>query len=257
MFCLKCGNQIPDGAAFCPRCGTKSEVVAPEQTTQVVKETFCPKCGNKMAEGERFCSKCGTNVQATSTPQQPQSQFFGAFGNGGNTQNNFNQNPGSAPNFAQNQNPNTNFNPNQQNFNGNQTFKANPQTPAQTNSNLPPFLQYFMAPIKCLPSFILGLMAAIFGIFGGLCMTMCASIYGRGEEAFIFIFGGSIIGLIGACLCLSKARIGAIAQAIGTCMILYAAYGVTGGDFMTIISFILFIVSTIINVVFAFVLKRK
>ena len=23
MFCVKCGNQIQDGAAFCPNCGNK------------------------------------------------------------------------------------------------------------------------------------------------------------------------------------------------------------------------------------------
>ena len=21
MFCVKCGNEIPDGSAFCPKCG--------------------------------------------------------------------------------------------------------------------------------------------------------------------------------------------------------------------------------------------
>lgn len=37
MFCIKCGNEIPDGAHFCPNCGT-SVISEPLKETQVLKE---------------------------------------------------------------------------------------------------------------------------------------------------------------------------------------------------------------------------
>ena len=45
MFCLKCGNELPDGVLFCNKCGTKvgmsAEPVAPaEQPMQQQKEEF-------------------------------------------------------------------------------------------------------------------------------------------------------------------------------------------------------------------------
>lgn len=79
MFCNSCGNEIKEGAAFCPKCGTQ---VAQNQETvcekcgqplesgakfcqgcgQAVisdKKAYCQYCGQKMEENERFCSKCG------------------------------------------------------------------------------------------------------------------------------------------------------------------------------------------------------
>lgn len=37
MFCIKCGNEIPDGAQFCPKCGT-NVINGPLKETQVNKE---------------------------------------------------------------------------------------------------------------------------------------------------------------------------------------------------------------------------
>lgn len=37
MFCIKCGNEIPEGAQFCPNCGT-SVISEPLKETQVLKE---------------------------------------------------------------------------------------------------------------------------------------------------------------------------------------------------------------------------
>lgn len=96
---------------------------------------------------------------------------------------------------------------------------------------------------KFLPSFILGLIASIFGIFGGLCVTMCSSIYSSGMEAFIFIIGGSVVGLIGACKCLSNAKIGSILELIGAIMITICAFGITGADGQTVIALVLFYIS--------------
>lgn len=39
MFCKNCGNQLPEGAAFCATCGTKVEVqAAPQQPAYAVPQ---------------------------------------------------------------------------------------------------------------------------------------------------------------------------------------------------------------------------
>lgn len=52
MFCVKCGNQIQDGAAFCSKCGNKvgdmPAAPAPAEETVVVKS-------KKEFIYERFC----------------------------------------------------------------------------------------------------------------------------------------------------------------------------------------------------------
>lgn len=52
MICTKCGNEIPDGAKFCPSCGAVSQA-APE------KKLYCEKCGLELMNGAKFCSVCG------------------------------------------------------------------------------------------------------------------------------------------------------------------------------------------------------
>ena len=51
--CSKCGAELADGQAFCPKCGTPRGAIA--------KKT-CGKCGAELAEGQEFCSKCGQKV---------------------------------------------------------------------------------------------------------------------------------------------------------------------------------------------------
>lgn len=110
---------------------------------------------------------------------------------------------------------------------------------------------------RCLPSFIIGLVASLFGIMGGLCTTMCDSLVHSGVAPFILIVGGSVVGLVGACLCLNKAKIGSILQFVAAILIIICAYGISGAEFMTVFAIILFIVSGIIGVVFAFVVNKK
>ncbi len=110
---------------------------------------------------------------------------------------------------------------------------------------------------RCLPSFIIGLVASVFGIMGGLCTTMCDSLISNGVAPFVLIVGGSIVGLVGACLCLNKAKIGSILQLVAGILIIICAYGISGAEFMTIFAMILFLVSGIIGVIFAFVVNRK
>jgi len=46
MKCLKCGTELPDGAKFCNKCGSKLEMP-------------CPQCGNINPHGSLFCLECG------------------------------------------------------------------------------------------------------------------------------------------------------------------------------------------------------
>src|SRR5215471_2052160 len=80
MYCMKCGNQLPDDAAFCSKCGsrmaqssqntgqasnvssTSSQVLAPSTATSLK----CPSCGASIAPkfGEMIitCEYCGSSV---------------------------------------------------------------------------------------------------------------------------------------------------------------------------------------------------
>lgn len=110
--------------------------------------------------------------------------------------------------------------------------------------------------LRCLPSFILGLIGSLFGMFGGICTTMC-SFGSSSNNAFFLIVGGSLIGLIGACLCLNKAKLGSILETAGALMIIYRAYFKGGSDFMTVIALVLLLLGGIVGLVYAFLIKRK
>ena len=75
MYCLKCGTQLPDDAAFCFKCGTS---VAPAQPKQAATSTTpilapmgatslkCPTCGApilpKFGEMVITCEYCGAGI---------------------------------------------------------------------------------------------------------------------------------------------------------------------------------------------------
>ncbi|MCL2539812.1 MAG: SPFH domain-containing protein [Firmicutes bacterium] len=61
--CGKCGNLIPDGAKFCPKCGTPSGAVCPHCKHSVKPGAkFCPDCGKPLT---RTCAGCGASLSAT------------------------------------------------------------------------------------------------------------------------------------------------------------------------------------------------
>ena len=77
MYCQKCGAQLPDGAGFCYKCGTKvgqapqagpQAVAAPQAVIAPTGATTlkCPSCGAPIAPkfGEMFitCEYCGSSV---------------------------------------------------------------------------------------------------------------------------------------------------------------------------------------------------
>lgn len=64
--CIKCGQELKEGAEFCPECGTKQP-----------KMVKCPKCGKEYEEGTTFCSECGEKLEGehpmrSSTPAAEQ-----------------------------------------------------------------------------------------------------------------------------------------------------------------------------------------
>ena len=74
MFCMNCGQQLPDGAKFCMKCGTPQGAVSPTGTPQVGTinldgtHTFvpamCPNCNAQMKVDSTYkiavCESCGT-----------------------------------------------------------------------------------------------------------------------------------------------------------------------------------------------------
>ena len=70
MRCHKCGNEAPQGSAFCNRCGTPLN-----------SEMACPMCGNMIPANSVFCPKCGKMVRndmddSTTAQAQQSSETF-------------------------------------------------------------------------------------------------------------------------------------------------------------------------------------
>ncbi len=74
MFCMNCGQQLPDGAKFCLNCGTPQGAVSPTGTTQsetinldgmhTFVPAMCPNCNAHMKVDTTSkvarCDTCGT-----------------------------------------------------------------------------------------------------------------------------------------------------------------------------------------------------
>jgi DNA-directed RNA polymerase subunit RPC12/RpoP len=81
MYCLKCGNQLPDDAAFCSKCGARTNPTSQTSQTQSTsmgaapaqilapsgaQSLECPSCGAPIAPkfGEMVitCEYCGSSI---------------------------------------------------------------------------------------------------------------------------------------------------------------------------------------------------
>lgn len=68
IFCIYCGTQIPEDAAFCPACGKKTAMIkVQEKEVPAGKKMYavaCAACGNsnpkRIGKGEYLCEHCGT-----------------------------------------------------------------------------------------------------------------------------------------------------------------------------------------------------
>ena len=102
---------------------------------------------------------------------------------------------------------------------------------------------------KSVPAFVLGLIGAIFGLFGGLCVSACYSLGGQDGAPLILMVGGSLLGLIGSCLCFSKAKTGSALELVGALMIAVCAFGITGADLMSLVGMALLAVGGLTGLV--------
>jgi len=171
---------------------------------------YCQKCGTPMEDKEAFCTICGAKAEEPAQqpqgyqpyqPQQPQ---------------------GYQP--YQPQQP-MGYQPQQQPYQPQQSYQGYQQ-------NRP-------AAQRSVAAFVVGLIGAIFGMFGGMCVAACSSFIGNDGIALFMLVGGSVVGLIGACMCLSKAKIGGLLQMGGAVMIAICAFTITGADFMTLIGMLM------------------
>ena len=76
------------------------------------------------------------------------------------------------------------------------------------------------------------------------------------NSAFIMIVGGSVIGLIGACMCLTKAKIGTILEMVGVLLIIIRAYS-SGAEFLTVVAMVFLVLAVLIGLGHTFLSKRK
>jgi hypothetical protein len=67
LMCPQCDKPLPEGAVFCPECGSEAVEIAPpepEPPDEPEAGVTCPNCGESLAEGAAFCHKCGTKTEA-------------------------------------------------------------------------------------------------------------------------------------------------------------------------------------------------
>jgi hypothetical protein len=86
MFCAKCGNQLNEGTAFCPKCGTAVAAVSAPQTQIPQAEQppeRCPGCGAEIpaaninqSTGMALCAACGGVFRLAEQAPAPQYQPF-------------------------------------------------------------------------------------------------------------------------------------------------------------------------------------
>lgn len=67
MFCMNCGQQLPDGAKFCLECGTPQGAIAPTNSVNAGPKfvpAMCPNCNARLNVDPSYqiarCGSCGT-----------------------------------------------------------------------------------------------------------------------------------------------------------------------------------------------------
>lgn len=222
-LCEKCGTQVQDGQNFCASCGTK---IQPKAT-----QSFCHNCGNQLQPNQVFCNICGTRIQQMNSfcPKcgmqlQPGQNFcMRCNGQVGNT--------GFVGNIGQS------------GYSGN----ANPAENTAQSVNVKKKSNGYI------PAFVLGLIGSIFGLLGGICVSACYSFGGNDAVPMIMLIGGSLIGMLGACIGFKFARSGAILEITGTLLMAICAFTITGADIMTLLAIAMMGISGIIALIMSFV----
>jgi ribosomal protein L40E len=68
MICKKCGNEIPDTAKFCPKCGAKVEIEKTPEPKIQGDIVICRRCGESNSLTARFCKRCGAPLKEKVAP---------------------------------------------------------------------------------------------------------------------------------------------------------------------------------------------
>lgn len=68
-FCTNCGNQLTEGAKFCPKCGTAVEVTATQEKIQQPEEQ--PTQQQQEQQGESFFTAAMNNTADTTSDFNP------------------------------------------------------------------------------------------------------------------------------------------------------------------------------------------
>lgn len=180
---------------------------------------LCEKCGAQVQDGQSFCASCGTKVR---------------------------QNNSFCPKCGMQLQPGQNF-----------CSHCNGQTDYSVNSN---FAENTTQSVRAkkkskgyTPAFVLGLIGSIFGLFGGICTTACYGFGGNDTVPMIMLIGGSLIGMIGACIGFKIAKAGAVLEITGTLLMAICAFTITGADIMTIVAIAMMGISGIIALIMSFV----
>lgn len=65
LFCINCGQRLPDGAKFCSKCGTSinSNSNTSRQQEWAGQLIQCPSCGEILRSFEPVCSFCGYEIR--------------------------------------------------------------------------------------------------------------------------------------------------------------------------------------------------
>ncbi|MDI9624100.1 MAG: zinc ribbon domain-containing protein [Methanothermobacter sp.] len=60
IYCIECGEKVPDGLRFCVNCGTPVNRNALASSDKNL--ILCPACNLELPIGMRFCTNCGTKI---------------------------------------------------------------------------------------------------------------------------------------------------------------------------------------------------
>ena len=71
-YCGNCGTQIPEGAKFCPNCGSSTDSFNSQNSVTSKSNPSCPHCGTEILEGDVFCWKCGKGLANESASHNPE-----------------------------------------------------------------------------------------------------------------------------------------------------------------------------------------
>lgn len=189
---------------------------------------YCMQCGAEVKDGNNFCPNCGAPLNGQNGHRTTQENVYWNDGSGKIPSSGYHNNAGHGSG----------------NWNN-----SNVSRPGYQNNTPGPNQ-------RSLPAFIIGLIGSILGMMGGLCTSMCDFRTG-GNAPFILIFGGAVVGLIGSCMCLNKAKTGSILQLVGALMMIICAYGITGAEFMSIFGFVLLLTGGIIGLIQSYFVKPR